>query len=52
MGKNEATIEPDRGSTIKIVGKKRKVVEPNPYETQIAQRMAPVDHSEAAESGK
>lgn len=46
--KNEANIEPDRGSTIKIKGKKTKVTEPNPYETQINSRMAPVDMNDTA----
>lgn len=43
MDKNEAGILPDRGSTIKITGKKTKVTEPNPYETQISNRMKPAD---------
>ena len=34
---------PDKGSTIKIRGKKTKVTEANPYEQQIANRMEPVD---------
>ena len=32
LTKNEANILPDKGSTIKITGKKRKHVEANPYE--------------------
>lgn len=46
FGKNEAGIRPDKGSTIKITGKKTKYQEPNPYETQIAARMQPTDPSE------
>ena len=41
--KNEANIQPDRGSTIKIKSKKEKATEANPYETQIAARMQPTD---------
>ena len=33
LSKNEANIRPDKGSTIKIAGKKSKQTEPNPYET-------------------
>lgn len=33
LSKNEANIRPDKGSTIKIAGKKSKKTEPNPYET-------------------
>lgn len=44
--KNEGGIAPDRGSTIKITGRKTKYSEPNPYETQIAQRMVPADSNE------
>ena len=47
--KNEANIQPDKGSTIKITGKKVKVTEPNPYETQINSRMAPADVNDVAE---
>mmetsp|Transcript_40148 Transcript_40148/g.52612 ORF Transcript_40148/g.52612 Transcript_40148/m.52612 type:complete len:128 (+) Transcript_40148:1535-1918(+) len=53
--KNEASIVPDRGSTIKIAGQKTKFSETNPYEQQIAQRMAPdVDilGSETASNGQ
>ena len=32
MNKNEANIVPDKGSTIKITGKKPKFSEANPYE--------------------
>ena len=32
LKKNEANIVPDKGSTIKIRGKKPKVTETNPYE--------------------
>ena len=41
QNKNEAGIVPDKGSTIKITGKKSKVTESNPYEKQIANRMMP-----------
>ena len=41
QNKNEANIVPDRGSTIKIAGRKQKFSEPNPYEQNIASRMAP-----------
>ena len=46
MTKNEGNIVPDKGSTIKIKGRKQKVQEPNPYETQIAARMQPSDGSD------
>lgn len=46
LKKNEAGIEPDRGSTIKITGKKQKFQETNPYEQQIAGRMKPTDLGE------
>ena len=47
--KNEGNIQPDKGSTIKIAAKKTKTFEQNPYETQIANRMAPADTSEQPE---
>jgi|FrelakmetLWP11LW_1041352.scaffolds.fasta_scaffold221474_1 hypothetical protein len=47
LNRNEAGIVPDKGSTIKIKGKKTtKVTEPNPYETQISNRMMPTDPSD------
>ena len=39
QNKNEANIVPDRGSTIKIAGRKTKHFEANPYEQNIANRM-------------
>ncbi len=50
--KQEGNIAPDKGSTIKVAGKKQKVVEPNPYETQIAMRMRPNDGTELPEGHK
>jgi len=47
-GKNEGNIVPDRGSTIKITGRRTKVTEANPYETQVANRMAATDSFELA----
>ena len=46
LSQNEGGIVPDKGSTIKITGKKTKTAEPNPYEMQIANRMTPIDPSE------
>ena len=40
---------PDKGSTIKITSKKKKVYEENPYETHIINRMAPADNNEQPE---
>jgi hypothetical protein len=39
QNKNEASIIPDKGSTIKIAGRKPKFSETNPYEQNIANRM-------------
>ena len=52
LTKNEGGIVPDRGSTIKIGGKKQKYSEPNPYETHIASRMAPADANDLPEGKK
>ena len=50
--KNEAEIVPDKGSTIKIKGRKTKFVEENPYEKQIANRMEPVDQADITNGRK
>ena len=44
--KNEADIVPDKGSTIKVKGRKSKFTEENPYEKQIENRMEPVDQAD------
>ena len=46
LTKNEGGIVPDKGSTIKITGKKTKTTEVNPYEMQIATRMHPTNQDE------
>ena len=43
---------PDKGSTIKIKGRKTKFVEENPYEKQIANRMEPVDEADITNGRK